>query len=502
MGALSSSPKPAIQNAALSALSPGVSVGGDTLTLIYQLCEMVPVNKNAARHISQRCKNLCASLEQYENLPYPKQTVEYRDHVFRCLNQVKDTMTRWDGKGRLYMLTHQADFKADLDGCDRAISECLLIFTTVAHMEGLAYQWEEGEQLKEVLDVNSKDMMDRFASPNFAQQVMQQVKEGRITEDDQRKISAMIQRNLETVSEGERKRMAENLYKLLESSGRIPPECQLSPKEVEWAGERRIEDGNNIDMYKGRYLHSQDVRIKVIRGINMRDENNVRRIRREVEVWVKIYEKDKGKHIIPFYGFYSPDGLCLALVSPWMKNGNALSYVKKQDDVKDIYKKLILEIAEGIEVLHSMFIVHGNLRAENVLIGDEGQPLITDFALAKLEGNLITQTTNQSDSCRWCAPEIFEIQAAMSAKGDIYSFGMTILELFTHEMPYPDIKKSIQVVFSKGLGELPKHPIDERVVKRGLDDRMWQLLCLCWSKSPSDRPTIGDLVKQLGLAFT
>lgn len=34
-----------------------------------------------------------------------------------------------------------------------------------------------------------------------------------------------------------------------------------------------------------------------------------------------------------------------------------------------------------------------------------------------------------SDSYRWCAPEIFKIQGAVSAKSDIYSFGMTILEV-------------------------------------------------------------------------
>ena len=64
-------------------------------------------------------------------------------------------------------------------------------------------------------------------------------------------------------------------------------------------------------------------------------------------------------------------------------------------------------------------------------------------------------------------------------------------------MPYPDVKKSIQVVFKKGNGELPNRPIDDRVVKRGLDDNMWELLCQCWSKSPEDRPSISDLVKQL-----
>ena len=41
----------------------------------------------------------------------------------------------------------------------------------------------------------------------------------------------------------------------------------------------------------------------------------------------------------------------------------------------------------------------------------------------------MTQTVGQSDRCRWCAPEIFDIQAAVSAKSDIYSFGMTILQV-------------------------------------------------------------------------
>ena len=42
---------------------------------------------------------------------------------------------------------------------------------------------------------------------------------------------------------------------------------------------------------------------------------------------------------------------------------------------------------------------------------------------------MITQTTGESNSCRWRAPEVFEEKAAVSAKGDIYSFGMTILEV-------------------------------------------------------------------------
>ena len=74
-----------------------------------------------------------------------------------------------------------------------------------------------------------------------------------------------------------RKRMAQNLYKLLKLSNLAPPECQLNSGEVEWAGEVPIEGGTkNADMYKGRYLQSEDVRIKVIRSVDMKNENTVK----------------------------------------------------------------------------------------------------------------------------------------------------------------------------------------------------------------------------------
>ena len=130
------------------------------------------------------------------------------------------------------------------------------------------------------------------------------------------------------MSDEGRKRMAKNLYKLLQLSN-IPPECQLDSGEVEFSGEVPIDGGENFDMYKGLYLQSEDVRIKVIRSVIMKDENTVKvclpdaesylaydskyfqRIRREVELWSTIYAVDKGKHVIPFYGFYSPDGIRL-----------------------------------------------------------------------------------------------------------------------------------------------------------------------------------------------
>ncbi|KAF8736321.1 hypothetical protein AX14_000497 [Amanita brunnescens Koide BX004] len=423
---------PTLQVASAATLIPSLGAVGDLLAAIITLCDSVPQNRNAARLLAQRCQQLCISLKQYETIQIPDRMVPRRDDVFKCLTQVKSTMQEWCEKSWFYMLVHQGDFEARFNDCNAAISDCFTAFNAAAHMQGLVHQHEDERwkrNITESKDADHKDVMAQLADVNLNQRLT----ESRLIEchEDVRAMSMMLQQNLkgrEIASEEERRRVAKNLYDLLQLSHQLPPDCQLDGM-VEWSGEVPTPGGKNADMYKGRFLHNGDVRIKVIRSANPKDGNTVKRIRREVELWAKVQERDQGQHIIPFYGFYTPDGLRIALVSPWMENGDALTYVKKHQYLD--YKRLILGIAEGIKVLHSMDppIIHGNLRAENVLIGEQGQPLITDFALAKLEGNFITQTSGVSDSCRWSAPEMFEDQATVSAKGDIYSFGMTILQV-------------------------------------------------------------------------
>jgi len=70
----------------------------------------------------------------------------------------------------------------------------------------------------------------------------------------------------------ERKRVAKNLYSLLRLSKLLPPKCQLDSGEVEWSGVPPTVGNRNADMYKGRFLQSEDVRIKVIRSANSKDE--------------------------------------------------------------------------------------------------------------------------------------------------------------------------------------------------------------------------------------
>lgn len=67
-------------------------------------------------------------------------------------------------------------------------------------------------------------------------------------------------------------------------------------------------------------------------------------------------------------------------------------------------------------------------------------------------------------------------------------------------MPYAHIRRNIQVIKRKereGNEGIPEQPQNADAIERGLDNRMWAVLCVCWSKDPQNRPSIDELVMQL-----
>ncbi|KAJ6566792.1 kinase-like domain-containing protein [Mycena capillaripes] len=68
------------------------------------------------------------------------------------------------------------------------------------------------------------------------------------------------------------------------------------------------------------------------------------------------------------------------MVSPWMKHGTVLKYLR--DRGRGDVNRLLLEIAHGLDYLHSMNIIHGDLRGNNILISDDKTACLTDFGLA------------------------------------------------------------------------------------------------------------------------
>jgi len=236
------------------------------------------------------------------------------------------------------------------------------------------------------------------------------------------------------------------------------------------------------------------------------DKDSMRRFKREVQIWARAYNFDRGglehgKYILPIIGYGSDDGPFPYIVSPWQSNGTILDYVKVNDATAD-HMKLLKHIAQGIELLHCKMtppLIHGLVKAENILITSKGDPVLADFGISKLmedmSGAPLTQSAGVINAYRWLAPEVSMGEAMMSTSSDIYAFAMTMLEVLTHDTPFKHIRSSTEVVIRVQMGELPQQPKDPRVVARGLDDDLWALLVRCWAIKKEDRPSIRDILE-------
>ncbi|KAG8771712.1 hypothetical protein FRC12_003461 [Ceratobasidium sp. 428] len=189
------------------------------------------------------------------------------------------------------------------------------------------------------------------------------------------------------------------------------------------------------------------------------------------------------------------------MVSPWVENGSLPSYLEKRPGTDRC--DMSTQICNGVAYLHQTGVIHGDLKGNNVLVSDQGVPVITDFGNAVLEQGTMqfTETVKQGGfTPRWTAPEILEDQVKQSREADVYALGMTILEIITGKLPYYYIRNVVALIKAVAIKkETPKRP-EESIPSNSLHgDALWLLLMSCWEQEPEKRPDADEVVEIVSL---
>ncbi|KAJ8077723.1 hypothetical protein PM082_002156 [Marasmius tenuissimus] len=504
----------------------GVQPAVEALCGLITLCENVTANRHATRQLCQKCHDLLLAVEKYQPTP-PAMLQEAFDDVKKTIEDVKNRAATWSQLSRRSAFVRQKQIQKGIEECRGEISDCFMRYQLASGAETTQWQAEfsakaqtDHEELRDyICEIHRgqavlEEVTRKYGETNIqtGEVIMRNMEEmnARLWEQkqDQKDLMRKMQEILAEVSKGSSRDedqvagLSRNLYEVQSATKILLPVPNLISGEITDIETQAVARTATIDIYRGRYLQGPTVAIKVVRAVEG-DEDTMRRFLREADMWEKIWNIDKGTYILPFYGFSQADERRPYIVSPWQENGTALVYVKKNDARVD-YRKLILNIAHGIRVLHCLMdfpVVHGDIQAANILIDNGGNPLLADFGLSKMVEDMtgvpLTQSNKGTNLYRWFAPEIFINNGTMSLASDMYSFAMTILELFTHVHPFPQIKHSLEVMMNVAKGENPERPTEERVVERGLDDKMWQLMTECWNREPSARPGIEEVLASL-----
>ncbi|XP_022994391.1 serine/threonine-protein kinase HT1-like isoform X1 [Cucurbita maxima] len=269
--------------------------------------------------------------------------------------------------------------------------------------------------------------------------------------------------------------------------------------------------GAHSCLYHGLYF-DQVVAIKVI-NLPKHDENG--------DLAGRI-TKQFGREVILLSRLHHPNVIKLVaacrkpgywIITEYLSQGSLRAYLHKLENKSLPLQKLIaiaLDIARGMEYIHSQRIIHRDLKPENVLIDQDFCLKIADFGIACEEAHCDT-LADDLGTYRWMAPEMIK-RKHYGRKVDLYSFGLILWELVAGRIPYENmtpiqaayavVNKVIVVLYHLISSQLkhccchffqnirPVVPSECPPVMRGLIEQ-------CLLVQPANRPEFWEVVKVL-----
>lgn len=166
--------------------------------------------------------------------------------------------------------------------------------------------------------------------------------------------------------------------------------------------------------------------------------------------------------------------------------GGTLDDLRKQEPTVARWLYLLSEVAEALQAVHANGIIHRDLKPQNILLGEDGRPRVTDFGIA-------TKATDEDESFMgytpmYAAPEQIR-REALGTKTDIYAFGAMAFHVLCSEPPFPKhamLEGHLKHEPPPLIKLCPTLPLEiDRLVRR------------CMDKDPTKRPDAATVARQL-----
>lgn len=198
------------------------------------------------------------------------------------------------------------------------------------------------------------------------------------------------------------------------------------------------------------------------------------------------------RFLLEFIG-YTENPCCL--VTKYIKNGSLFDILhdpERRSQLSPLDLSVIaFGVSLGMQYIHSLNMIHRDLKPQNILIDDNKMPVICDFGSSR---QMETAMTGLCGTANYMALEVIE-GGNYNQSADVYSYGMVLWEMLTGEIPFEG-RQTAQIICS--LLEKVRCGHESCVeIPDGTPEALGTLILKCCSFCAEDRPSFGDIVQLL-----